>query len=267
MDDLARFNKERWEELARAGVLFSRPKLHLDAAAARVLVDPEGKMDDPSGKEVLCLAGGGGQQSAAFLLLGAKVTVLDLSETQLERDRQAARHYCYTLRTINGDMRDLSCFEPDRFDIVWHAHSLNFVPDAGQVFDQVARVLRPGGQYRLHCWNPFAHGIHEAGWNGKGYLLSQPYVEGKEMHYESMFWEFVPWGGPTTGEQERVRIQGPREFRHTLGTLVNGLIERGFTVLGLWEDDPGDLDAEPGTWEHFKAYVPPWVAVWARRTG
>ena len=44
-------------------------------------------IDKIAGKGVLCLAGGGGQQSAAFALLGAKVTVLDFSETQLERDK------------------------------------------------------------------------------------------------------------------------------------------------------------------------------------
>ena len=40
--------------------------------------------------DVLCLAAGGGQQSVAFALLGANVTVFDLSETQLEHDRLAA---------------------------------------------------------------------------------------------------------------------------------------------------------------------------------
>jgi hypothetical protein len=30
MDDIARYNKERWEELAKANVIFSRPWLDLD---------------------------------------------------------------------------------------------------------------------------------------------------------------------------------------------------------------------------------------------
>ena len=90
MDDIARYNKERWEELARANVGFSRPYLDLDLTSAREAVDPEGMIDTFAGKDVLCLAGGGGQQSAAFALLGAKVTVLDLCETQLERDREGS---------------------------------------------------------------------------------------------------------------------------------------------------------------------------------
>ena len=272
LDSLAEYNKARWEELARAGVMYSRPMMDLNRDSARRLVDPEGKMDAPAGRDVLCLAGGGGQQSAAFGLLGATVTVLDLCETQLQRDREAADHYGHAVRTVQGDMRDLSCFDRDSFDLVWHAHSLNFVPDAGQVFDQVTRVLRPGGQYRLSCWNPFAHGVCEAGWTGRGYTLSHTYVEAAEMPYDDPFWEFAPWQGaaPVVEAQasgDNVRIRGPREFRHTIGTLVNELIERGFVLLGLWEDDPGDADAEPGTWDHFKAYAPPWLTIWARQYG
>ena len=40
-----------------------RPMLDLDVASARQLVDPEGVMGEAVGQAVLCLAGGGGQQS------------------------------------------------------------------------------------------------------------------------------------------------------------------------------------------------------------
>jgi SAM-dependent methyltransferase len=273
MDDVARFNKERWEELAQRGVMYSRPKLHLDEASARETVDPEGRMDESAGRDVLCLAGGGGQQSAAFCLLGAKVTVLDLCETQLRRDREAAAHYGHEVRTVQGDMRDLSCFEDDSFDIIYHAHSLNFVPQAERVFDEVVRVLRPGGQYRMSCWNPLAHGACETIWREGGYVLRGPYVEGLEIRYDDPCWEldapsgstFVAPGGEADGQPApKIRIPGPREFRHTLEAIVNGMIERGLAILGLWEQDPGDPAAEPGTWDHFKTYAPPWLTVWTR---
>ncbi len=159
MDDVARYNEERWEELAKANVIFSRPWLDLDKKTARELIDPQGMIDEITEKDVLCLAAGGGQQSAAFALLGAKVTILDFSETQLERDRQAASHYKVSIRTIQGDMRDLSVFEKDTFDIVYHAHSIVFIPDIHPVFQEVARVLRTDGLYHLHCHNPSTEGI------------------------------------------------------------------------------------------------------------
>ena len=88
MDEIARFNKERWEELAQAGVEYSRPFLDLDESTAQKVFNPQDKLGDVTGKDVLCLAAGGGQQSVAFGLMGANVTVLDLSETQLQRCRR-----------------------------------------------------------------------------------------------------------------------------------------------------------------------------------
>ena len=56
--------------------------------------------------------------------LPARVTVLDLSEVQLERDREAARHWGFDLTTIHGDMQDLSRLEPHFFDQILGQHNL-----------------------------------------------------------------------------------------------------------------------------------------------
>lgn len=262
MDELGRYNKERWEELAQVGIMYSRPWLDLDAASAHARLDPEGCMGEVADKDVLCLAGGGGQQSAAFSLLGARVTVVDFSETQLDRDRETAEHYGLQAATVQGDMRDLSCFADDSFDLVYHAHSLNFVPDPRQVFDEVQRVLRPGGMYRVSCHNPFTHGTcKEDMCEGNGYPLRLPYVQGAEVTYQEPWWDVVTEDGTVA------QVVGPREFRHTLGTMVNGLIRRDFVIVGIWddtEDTSGDADAEPGTWAHYTAIAPPYLTFWAR---
>jgi SAM-dependent methyltransferase len=255
-DKVARYNKERWEALAQARVPYSRPMLELNADTARALVDPYDWIHSFEGKDVLCLAGGGGQQSAAFGLLGSKVTVLDLSETQLERDRQAAAHYGLTIRTEQGDMRDLSRFADLSFDVVWHAHSITFIPDVQTVFAEVARVLRPGGLYHMSCNNPYSAGLDERDWNGEAYPLRHRYVDG-EIHLEDDHWEI----GYEDGTSARVR--GPREFRHTMSTLLNGMAGLGFVLLSYWEDTGDDPNAEPGTWEHLKSIAPPFVGFWA----
>jgi 2-polyprenyl-3-methyl-5-hydroxy-6-metoxy-1,4-benzoquinol methylase len=255
MDDLATYNKARWEALSGAGVIFSRPWLDLNEASARQHVDPENILKEIAGKDVLCLAGGGGQQSVAFAMLDANVTILDLSETQLQKDQQAAVHYGFQVRALQGDMRDLSAFADNSFDIVWHAHSLNFVPDAHTVFAEVARVLRPGGKYRLSCHNPYLHGVCEDNWNGEGYVLKLPYVDG-EVQYDTPEWDVE------TGDGTLERIVGPKEFRHTLNTLINGLMDQGFIILRVSEDTHQGGDAEPGTWEHFATVTAPYIAFW-----
>lgn len=257
MDDLAQYNQARWEDLARANIVFSRPWLDLSPEAARALVDPAGILGDVAGKDVLCLASGGGQQSVAFALLGANVTVVDLSPTQLQRDQEAAAHYGLSIQAIQGDMRDLSFLDAANFDIVWHAFSVSFVPDLQVVFREITRVIRDPGVYRLEWANPFFIGLSEEDWTGAGYPLNRPYIDGAEVVFADPAWTVEDGTGV-----ER-RITGPREFRHTLSSVINGLVQQGFVLLGLWEETSQNPDADPGSWEHFKAIAPPWLTVWA----
>jgi len=274
MDDVAVFNQARWQALADADALYTRPLLNLDAESARAKVDPHGWLGSLEGKSVLCLAGGGGQQSAAFALLGAQVTVVDLSPAQIERDAQVAAHYGVEIRAVEADMRDLSMLEAASFDIVQHAYSINFVPDVRVVFEQVARVLRPSGLYQLMFANPFTLAINPRTWTGEGYLLKQPYLDGTPIQSEDEVWVYRradDGAGRDTGDGASDEdgasvtppIPGPREIRHTLSTVVNGLVEHGFTIRRLADmvSIYPDQNATPGTWDHFVSVAPPWLVV------
>ncbi len=262
MDETAAYNLARWQALADTDALVTRPNFDLDAASARARLDPQGRLGDLAGKEVLCLAAGGGQQSAVFALLGAKVTVLDLAPAQLERDQAVATHYQVAITTRQGDMRDLSAFAPAAFDLVWHPYSLNFVPDVAIVFREVARVLRPGGLYYLQCANPFFLGLSQHDWTGQGYPLRDPYIDGAVIVSEDAEWVY------DRALRRDAPILRPREYRHTLSTLLNGLIDHGFVLRQVVDrlDIPADPAAPPGTWEHFTAVAPPWLAFWAVRS-
>jgi len=259
MDHVHRFNKDRWEALVKAEALYSRPWLSETSQSARQRLDPAGRLGDLSGKEVLCLAGGGGQQTVAFALNGSHVSVLDISEGQLQRDIEAARHYGYPVDTFQGDMRDLSMFKSDLFNIVSQPYSLNFVPDCREVFRQVARVLRSGGLYSFWAANPFACGLGTHSWNGRSYEFNSPYQQGQPLEYEDEAWVF-----PTASSSPRP--SGPREYRQLLSTLLNGLIDSGFALLHIQEETGHDAPDEliPGEWHHFTAVMPPWFSFLAR---
>jgi SAM-dependent methyltransferase len=265
MDDVAAFNQARWRALAEADALYTRPLLNLDVDAARARADPFGWLGDLEGKRVLCLAGGGGQQSAAFALLGAQVTVVDLSDAQLERDAQVATHYGVDIRIVQADMRDLSALEARSFDLVQHSYSINFVPDVREVFRQVARILRPEGTYHLMFANPFTLALNPRHWNGDGYPLRQPYQDGTPIQSEDEAWVYRRDDGPSTPPP----IPGPREYRHTLSTVVNALVEHRFSIRRLADvvSIYPDETAEPGTWDHFVAIAPPWLIVLCRFEG
>jgi ubiquinone/menaquinone biosynthesis C-methylase UbiE len=251
-DDIYTYNLARWEALVKANALFTRPKLDLDKEKAREYLglDRLGVTGDLTGKSVLCLASGGGQQSAAFALLGAAVSVFDISASQLERDQAAADHYGTQVRLFQGDMRDLACFDSDSFDIVWHPYSLTFVPDSRVVFHEVSRILKEGGLYHLMCANPFFSGLTHKSWNGEGYTLNLPYEDEAVTSYADQEWVY---------DQSLTTIQEPREYRQTLDRIMNGLIKEGFLLAYFSEIKSSSPESLPGSWEHFTSIAPPWL--------
>ena len=73
-------------------------------------VVPKEWLGDIVNKNVLCLASGGGQQGPILAAAGSKVTVFDNSDKQLEQDDKAALNYHLKIKTIKGNMQDLSIF-------------------------------------------------------------------------------------------------------------------------------------------------------------
>ena len=250
MDDIARYNQERWQQLNQVNALFTRPKTDLTPETARELIDPENRFGDLVGKSVLCLAGGGGKQSVAFALLGADVTVFDLSEAQLDKDRAMAEHYGLQLTVQQGDMRDLSAFAENTFDLIDHPYSINFVPDVSVVFEQVARVIKPKGDYRLMCANPISVGVSQSDWDGTAYPIRHPYHQSEPFHIADPDWV-------ADGHD----LLPPKEFRHTLSHLVGGLSGKGFVIKQLDEVMAilASTEAKPGSWDHFTAFIPPYL--------
>ncbi len=156
-------------------------------------------------------------------------------------------------------MRDLSALADGSFDVVHHGHSITFIPDLLPAFAEAARVLRPDGLYYTDFCNPSFAGIDEGAWSGEGYVLSRPFVEGTVLEFDDDTWSIRDNEGGET------RVQGPHEFRHSLATVVGGLIGQGFRLLGLWEcTEDADFGAEPGSWAHFCAVAPPYLELWAR---
>ena len=102
------------------------------------------------GAPTLCLASGGGQQGPLLAAAGATVTVLDNSPMQLAQDTFVAERDSLSIRTVLGDMADLSAFQDDSFQLIVHPCSNCFVPNIGPVWRECFRVLRNGGA--LLCW-------------------------------------------------------------------------------------------------------------------
>lgn len=200
-------------------------------------------LGDLKNKNVLCLSCGGGQQSAVFSLLGANVTVADITQGQLAGDQTAAAHYGYQVRTIQTDMRDLSDIDANAIDVVYGMTPC-YVPSVRDVYAQVAKVLKPGGLYRSDYTKP---ALFLVGWGGGGYRIK------------------IPYGYPT-----QTRADGAVEFRHYLDDIFNGLIDNGLTLLSVDDRARHKMpapDAEPGSYAHECAYVGDGFKILAQKNG
>jgi SAM-dependent methyltransferase len=245
-DEIAAANQRLWEEEVKRGCGYTVPWLDLDVDLLQryaggelaSLPEPLDCLSPPSilagvaRKDVLCLASGGGQQSAVFGLLSARVTVVDLAEGQLRCDRRAAEHYGYEVTTLHADMRDLSALDDEAFDLVYQAPSLCYVPSVREVYAEVSRVLRSGGRYRAEYHQPVTQFV---AWDGEGYRITEPY-----------------------SERVQRREDGGIEFRHYMDDIFGGLVEAGLSlrqVVDKGRHREPDLEAPPGSWEHQDSYV------------
>jgi sarcosine/dimethylglycine N-methyltransferase len=118
--------------------------------ASRLTVDRIiSKLGDLAGKRVLDIGSGfGGAARVLAKEQGAHVTCLNLSTVENARNRAmtAEAGLSSKIDVVDGSFDDLP-FEAGSFDVVWSQDAILHAPDRKAVLDEVARVLKPGGQF------------------------------------------------------------------------------------------------------------------------
>lgn len=208
---------------------------------------PESWFPPLLGSKVLCLASGGGQQGPVLAAAGADVIVFDNSEKQLEQDRFVAERDDLAITTVQGDMADLSVFADETFDFIVHPVSNVFVENVRPVWQEAARVLKPGGVLLSGFVNPLLY-LFDIDQEEKGIFEVKhaiPYSDLRNL----------------TDEQLRVHLESNRalEFGHSLEDQIQGQIDAGFVITGFYEDTFGG--SRP-----IDAFTPTFIATRAMKT-
>ncbi|MFO0868850.1 MAG: class I SAM-dependent methyltransferase [Pirellulales bacterium] len=238
--------------MVRARQGFTRPARDEDFANPLAVVDAVGWLNgDIRGQRVLCLAAGGGRQSALYAAAGGIVTVVDISPAMLELDRQVAAERQLTVRTIQTSMDDLSMLGEADFDLVIQPVSTCYLPTIGPVYREVARVLRPGGLYISQHKQPTSLQADIVPGPRGAYELLEPYYRSGPLP-------------PVVGS--RHREAGTLEYLHRWEELLGLLCRAGFVIEDLLEPFHAQEQAAPGSFAHRCRFVAPYVRLKARRT-
>lgn len=232
--NIREYNRGAWDREVERGNEWTVPVSKEVIAAARrgcweVLLTetkpvPREWFPELRGLDLLCLASGGGQQAPVLAAAGAKVTVLDNSPKQLEQDRKVAERESLPLVTVEGDMANLSRFNDESFDLIFHPCSNLFVRDVRSVWKEAFRVLRTGGVLLAGFLNPVIFLFDSQ-------LAEQGVLEVKhQLPYSDV---------DSLTEEERLRFieRGePLEFGHNLEDQLGGQTGAGFAITAFYED-------------------------------
>ena len=261
VDEVAAHNERMWERLAKAGIPYTRPqgrpprtregkRRFLDRITNGTIVGL-----DLEGKRVLSLAGGGGWDAILFAELGAETTLVDISSRQIATVRHLARSRGTSLDYLRADMRDLGALGSGEFDLVFHQHSLVFVPDPARVIAGVARVLATGGLYVFSTMHPVTFLFYES-WTGSGWRPKKTYFSDRPVPVLDPTWDFG-----------HVKVRAPTyEYAHRTADLVNTCVSAGLSVDGLWEWSPHNEGGPAGSDDALEQKLPAFIQIRARKT-
>ena len=241
MDNVKARNQQAWNQRVAERNRWTIPVSETQIASAKAgiphillsptIAVPQSWLGQLSGKEILALASGGGQQGPLLAAAGANVTVFDLSDQQLHQDKETARKFGLNLKCVQGSADSLSAFGNGQFDLIINPCSNCYFEHLEPVWSECARVLKPGGEIVFCFTNPISYCFDDK-------------------------FENIVKSLPAIYEDDE---DGAFEFSHSLNLQIGSLCRAGFVVTDLFEDNWNSGDA------YYLKYFPAFVNVRAKR--
>ena len=201
---------------------------------------------DVSGRRVLDLGCGAGENAITMAGLGAHVIALDVSPAQLALGRRLADAAEVRVEWHESDAADLAFLRADSIDLVLAAGVLGEVEDLDRLFRQVHRVLRPGAPFVFSYDHPMALAVGREGQAPGALPLGT--LEVRRSYFDTRPVE-------VTYDGERIQV-----WPRTIADVFSSAHRAGYRVELLLEPEPhGGSDPGPEV---------PRVLVWrARKEG
>ena len=169
--------------------------------------------------KILGLASGGGQQGPILSTLEADVTIFDNSEKQLQQDEVLSDKFSLDIKTVQGDMKNLTVFEDNSFDLVFNPCSIVFVDNVLPIWSECFRVLKPGGVLMTGLINPIIFQFDD---KSLQLTYKQPFSDLYSLSKDKL--------------EDLKNKNEPLVFGHSLTDQMGGQLEAGFIITAMYED-------------------------------
>ena len=209
-----------WQKLRDRDQLWrqcpQQPELAFDGEALAMIRHYVGDMH---GKRACVVASGDNYVAFALAGMGARVTSTDISARQLEAARGRAEQLGLDITFIQADATIMQGIGDAEFDLVCSSNGFFvWIAEPGGVFQQVHRILKPGGFYIFYDIHPF-----QRPWKDQVMPL--------EM--ERPYTDTGPFEGGGYG-------QTTYEFHWRVSDLINPLLEAGLVLRQIVESPAKD---------------------------
>jgi 2-polyprenyl-3-methyl-5-hydroxy-6-metoxy-1,4-benzoquinol methylase len=237
MNDQSAKNKIAWEH--RAYEFWSKNYGLPQELAQKIKIAPESQLKKHqnhfkhiSGKRIANLCGSNGRKAVPLALLGAEVTIFDISE---ENKRYALELAEFAGTSINYVVTDILEIDLNQFAIQFdllylEGGILHYFEDLNKLMTLLLAILKPNGTMVLSDFHPLKKCLIEV--PGQLYYGVEPvYFDQSIKNGDVAYKEFF-------NQTEQEKFPHVSVKSHTLSEIINSVIKAGFR-LKEYEEHPG----------------------------
>ena len=242
MKDYSAQNKKAWEFNAydfwikNSGTPEEMAKKNLENPK-KMLRKYAGYFDKFDGVRIANICGSCGKKAIPLALLGADVTIFDISEHNKRYAMEVAAAANTTINYEVGDVLDIDLNQyGGYFDVVFmEGGILHYFHDIDEFMEKMNAILKKGGKMICSDFHPFTKIIDTLGfqWSPMNYFSTEVF-EGEMAH--ARFFD----------EETRKNMPKCSYRKYTISEIINSIIGNGFT-LQRFDEHPSWENAElPG---------------------
>lgn len=222
MNEQSGINKSAWEY--RAYEFWNKRDGSPKEKAKEILKNPKANLkkhqeyfDDLNGRNVANICGSNGRKAVPLSLLGANVTIFDISEENRRYALELADCTNTVIDYIVGDVYDIDVNKyGDHFDILYlEGGILHYFNDIDKLLRVLFSILKTGGRMILSDYHPLKRCI------SADFKYLSNYFD-KELHNEDLSYKQF------FHEQEQQNFPDVSLRFYTLSEIINSVISTGF---------------------------------------